>query len=101
MEPCTEDEIRDIERLADELIERINMFEPTPALAVETPRERLNLMRLHAVMNAVGVVFEYAPEGNERLSLCQEARADLEEVIKASLTPDGRSSKLKLVPLRR
>ena len=100
MGPYTEDEIRDIERLADELIERINMYEPTPELAVETPRERLNLMRLHAVMNAVGVVFEYALEGNERLSLCQEARADLEEVIKASLTPDGGRSKLKLVPLR-
>jgi hypothetical protein len=56
-------------------------------------------MRLHAVMNAVGVVFEYALEGNERLSLCQEARADLEKVIKA--TPDSRRSKLKLVPLRR
>jgi hypothetical protein len=32
MEPYTEDEIRDIERLADELIERINMYEPTPEI---------------------------------------------------------------------
>jgi hypothetical protein len=59
---------------------------------------------VHVALLAAFQLIMTMPEGPERAALCDEARADWDEMIKAALTPDSayeaieRRSKLKLVP---
>jgi hypothetical protein len=71
------------------------------------PRSRAISMLDYAVHVALLAAFQLimaVPEGPDRAALCDEARADLDVMLKAALTPDSvyeaieRRSRFKLVP---
>lgn len=100
------DELDAIDQLAGEAIERIGFFEVMQQEGAGMEPDRLAVIMLHAVMNAVGSTLQYAPEGEEREALCREAQADLDSIIETLLMPESefaarrRRSMIKLVPPR-
>jgi hypothetical protein len=59
---------------------------------------------VHVALLAAFQLIMVVPEGPDRAALCDEARADLDVMLKAALTPDSvyeaieRRSRFKLVP---
>jgi hypothetical protein len=70
------DGLEDSEKVADELFWQLVEYDIPPKI------------ELYAAMNLVARVLHVAPD-EERQALCDEARADLDEIIKAILTPDS------------
>jgi hypothetical protein len=87
------DELEDSEKVADELFWQLVEYDLPPKI------------ELYAVMNLVARVLNVAPD-EEKQALCDEARADLDKIITATLTPDSafearaRRSRFKLVQPR-
>jgi hypothetical protein len=84
------DELEDSEKVADELFWQVVEYDLPPKT------------ELYAAMNIVARVLNCALD-EEKQTICDEARADLDEIIKAILTPDSvfearaRPSKFKIV----
>jgi hypothetical protein len=70
------DELEDSEKVADELFWQLVEYD-LPLKA-----------ELYAAMNLVARVLNVVPD-EEKQALCDEARADLDEIIKAVLMPDS------------
>jgi hypothetical protein len=84
------DDVEEAEKIGQELIEQLVEHDRTPKV------------ELYAAMNVVAWVLHQAPD-EEQQAFCDEARADLDEIINAVLTPDGvfearaRRTKFKIV----
>jgi hypothetical protein len=87
------DELADSEKIADELFWQLVEYDLPPKI------------ELDAAVNLVARVLNVVPD-EDKQAFCDEARADLDEIIRAVLTPDSefearkRPSMLKLVPKR-
>lgn len=84
------EELENSEKVADELFWQLVEYDLPPKI------------ELYAAINLVARVLNVAHDADKQ-ALCGEARADLEEIIKAVFTPDSvfeareRRSKFKLV----
>jgi hypothetical protein len=84
------DDAEEAEKIGQELIEQLVEHDRTPKV------------ELYAAMNVVAWALHQAPD-EEQQAFCDEARADLDEIIKAVLTPNSvfetraRRTKFKIV----
>jgi hypothetical protein len=70
------DGLEDSEKVADELFWQLVEYDIPPKI------------ELYAAMNLVARVLNLVPD-EEKQALCDEARADLDKIITATLTPDS------------